>query len=789
MVGGFFTTAGGKVSAYIAQWTTHALEANFSTEPESGFVPLTVNFNDLSTPYPAHGNIVTWFWLFGDDSISAQQNPIHTYLDTGLYDVTLIVSDTVESDTMTKLRYIGVFDTLTVDFSGQPTHGRKPLTVSFQSFCSLTPDSVTWYFGDGETSNDLNPVHQYTGGGGYDVKLLAELWGYKDSLTKQDYIQVSDIKAEFAADPRCGAHPLQVTFSDGSTGTYPITNWHWDFGDGDTSNQKNPIHQFQNTGIFDVTLIVSDGIGVDTLIKEDYVIVQDLSADFFGVPVSGRPPLTVMFEPHITGMVNQYFWDFGDGQTDTLRNPIHTYSIQGKYDVKLKARLELEGCNQVDSVIKEDYVVALDLDAQFSANPEAGVAPLQVQFSDESSGEPTSWFWWFGDGGYSYEQNPVHEYQWFGRYPVFLRVTNALGQVDSLLKLSYIFVDEAGYVKLWFELGRDAARPGYYMEWFPTYQNYGTKAARDCVIKMLLPPQIQFSELIPYCYHTGSYSGYSLSADTFVVPMGTIQPSEWPGGALLFYCYVPTNVPVGTTLIGKTWFSTSTTPFYGKTYDEIERVVTGSWDPNDKLADPEGKGTIHAIEPDRRLTYTIQFENKPEATAEAIYIVVVDTLDQDLDWGTLGMLMSSHPDKCHYEFDPYTGVITWFCDSIMLPPNQNPPEGEGYFTFSISPDSGLAEGTQIANSAWIRFDYNPWMRAPEEGPVIRTIHYFIRGDVNDDGVIDISDIVYLLNYLFINGPAPDPLWLGDATCEGVIDASDLVYLLNYLFAHGPAPCK
>jgi hypothetical protein len=65
--------------------------------------------------------------------------------------------------------------------------------------------------------------------------------------------------------------------------------------------------------------------------------------------------------------------------------------------------------------------------------------------------------------------------------------------------------------------------------------------------------------------------------------------------------------------------------------------------------------------------------------------------------------------------------------------------------------------------------------------------YLLRGDANGDGVIDISDVVYLINYLFIHGPAPVPLAAGDATCDGVVDASDLVYLLNYLFAHGPAP--
>jgi hypothetical protein len=62
-----------------------------------------------------------------------------------------------------------------------------------------------------------------------------------------------------------------------------------------------------------------------------------------------------------------------------------------------------------------------------------------------------------------------------------------------------------------------------------------------------------------------------------------------------------------------------------------------------------------------------------------------------------------------------------------------------------------------------------------------------RGDVNGDGIVDASDLVYLLNYLFVHGPAPVPLSEADVTCDGIVDASDLVYLLNYLFVHGPEP--
>jgi hypothetical protein len=65
----------------------------------------------------------------------------------------------------------------------------------------------------------------------------------------------------------------------------------------------------------------------------------------------------------------------------------------------------------------------------------------------------------------------------------------------------------------------------------------------------------------------------------------------------------------------------------------------------------------------------------------------------------------------------------------------------------------------------------------------------IRGDATGDGIVDIADVVYLINYLFTSGPAPDPLWLGDCNCDGVVDIADVVYLINYLFIGGPPPCE
>jgi len=54
-------------------------------------------------------------------------------------------------------------------------------------------------------------------------------------------------------------------------------------------------------------------------------------------------------------------------------------------------------------------------------------------------------------------------------------------------------------------------------------------------------------------------------------------------------------------------------------------------------------------------------------------------------------------------------------------------------------------------------------------------------------VINSADIVYLINYLFKGGPAPDPLWVGDVNCDEIINSADVVYLIDYLFKGGPPP--
>lgn len=185
-----------------------------------------------------------------------------------------------------------------------------------------------------------------------------------------------------------------------------------------------------------------------------------------------------------------------------------------------------------------------------------------------------------------------------------------------------------------------------------------------------------------------------------------------------------------------------------------------------------------------------QFEYLPSATAETTFIRIVDTPGSDLDGSTSAIGSMNHSEECMYDFDLYKGLQTLVCESIMLPPNAIPPKGEGYSTCPVSPKNNLPNGTEIANSAWISFDYNPWLQAPEDGPVIRTIvQANTCGDAESSLEVNIGDTVFLINYIFKGGAAPDPLCVRDADGDDAINVGDADYLINYIFKRGPAPVE
>ncbi len=136
--------------------------------------------------------------------------------------------------------------------------------------------------------------------------------------------------------------------------------------------------------------------------------------------------------------------------------------------------------------------------------------------------------------------------------------------------------------------------------------------------------------------------------------------------------------------------------------DTLKQIVIGAFDPNDKLVQPLGTGEDGRTSPDTDLfTYTIRFQNT--GTDTAFRVIVVDTLDTDLDISTFEMVATSHP----YTFELENRKATWTFDDILLPDSSINNEGSnGYIQYDIKPNINTPLGSQFTNDGYIYFDFN-----------------------------------------------------------------------------------
>jgi|GEM_PF-1244906 len=325
---------------------------DFIADPLSGIGPLMVNFTDMSSGTPT-----SWHWDFGDGSTSNHQNPSHTYLFSGLYNVTLQASVNGVEKTEEKPAYITVTDVCLpglygtyvdefnddyrVPFSGIPSYRIDPRLWFADDSSGKESDEVNWPVGLLGKTNQFSVTHEgylivpangtYTlyltsddgsviwldnvldsspvlidnwGSGGlhslkevqatvsltkgkHPIRVkMTENWGgavlrlewKSDTITREPiesfcYVPGGLTVVDFTARPLSGTVPLKVEFTDLSIG--PITSWAWDFGDGTTSTEQNPVHTYSAAGVYSVTLVVSDGTVSYTEEKTDYIYVTD----------------------------------------------------------------------------------------------------------------------------------------------------------------------------------------------------------------------------------------------------------------------------------------------------------------------------------------------------------------------------------------------------------------------------------------------------------------------------------------------------------------------------------
>lgn len=312
-----------------------------------------VTFADNST-----GVVESYEWDFGDGTTSSEKNPLKTYSADGNYTVKHVARNSAGWDSIIKGYSTACPHPLIVDFYAVPQYGAPQLTVQFtDNTDSVDPATNTyfWEFGDGGTSDQLNPVHVYAIEGTFTVNLtVTEKNHHYATLSKPHYIHVGagDLNAEFSGDPRCGHSPLDVQFTDASTADH--NQWEWNFGDGGMSYIEDPLHTYNEEGSYTVSLYISNSAGGlhGWIIKTDFIrVIPEGVASFTASPPSGTSPLTVEFNDASTGFINpHYSWEFGDGGTSTEKNPSHQYTSYYP-DQNFQARLTVTGdCGQTGAV-------------------------------------------------------------------------------------------------------------------------------------------------------------------------------------------------------------------------------------------------------------------------------------------------------------------------------------------------------------------------------------------------------------------------------------------------------
>ena len=247
--------------------------------------------------------------------------------------------------------------------------------------------------------------------------------------------------AAFTATDTIGCVPIQIDFEDQSSSPFGIVSWEW-FLDSNLVGQTQQISQyFPNVGDYELKLRVVDANGcVDSTIQ--LIQVKPIPvANFVASDTLGCADETIGFTDLSVHTPSQWLWEFGDGNTSTEQSPVHTYTKDGVYNVKLSITDQF-GCGDEHEKIR--YIELDHPTADFIATYDPGCPPLPVKFQATGSGLMgiANWRWNFGDGneGSSRADTIDYVYQTAGIYDVTLTATDSLGCSVTITKPDLIDV-------------------------------------------------------------------------------------------------------------------------------------------------------------------------------------------------------------------------------------------------------------------------------------------------------------------------------------------------------------
>ena len=307
-------------------------------------------FTDTSFIFEDAGDITEWQWSFGDGQTytyaNYQQTICHQYDSAGLYNITLIITGDIDGTIImdTTQRSIYVNPSPTAQFVNSAGCGNTEIQFTDESLENgLEITQWHWDFGypmmDDDTSTLQNPVFIYGQSGTYDVEfIVTNAAGCMDTSVKTLNVFPRPA-AGFEYEAPCIDNPT-FFYDISDTASSQIIQWAWNFGDSlsmnDTSNLQNPSYYFDQTGSYDVKLVITDqNLCTDTLNETIQIYDRPISSFVFEENYQGVQG-QVFFENLSIG-ANSYFWNFDNGDSSYLEEPTTNYDEDGTYNIMLVA--------------------------------------------------------------------------------------------------------------------------------------------------------------------------------------------------------------------------------------------------------------------------------------------------------------------------------------------------------------------------------------------------------------------------------------------------------------------
>lgn len=408
---------------------------------------VTVNF---SATWPTAFSVLDYEWEFGDPTsgtnTSSSANPSHTYADVGTYLVQLQTESPCCGWSKIDSFYVEVIPNVNpeVFITVTATEICEGETVSFGAvpyFGGPTP-AYEWFHNNASSGNgpSYTPVSIIDGDEVY-VQMTSSYPCPPNAQVNSEIVVMTVhplpvIDCSNLANTYLGAETqfdAQV-----SVGTAPF-QFEWQLGDGAFSTDSTPSYEYGSTGTYNASVEVTDANGCSDIcdVQVDIILPPFVEADFTYVIDQQCGVTNVQFTDVSTGNPIQWEWDFGNGQYSPLQSPVVSFTAPGPYTVTLVANNGIFW----DTIVMPNLVEVWEIPtASFYPDVSEQCDSIELRFFDEST-DAVEWSWNFGDPGTvgsnsSNLQNPYHQYNDPGLFPVTLTVTSDDGCISDVASIT-----------------------------------------------------------------------------------------------------------------------------------------------------------------------------------------------------------------------------------------------------------------------------------------------------------------------------------------------------------------